>query len=199
MTRVRHLAAEESGFTLVELMIAMSLLAIVIGPITGSFMIGLLESHATRDRVVDSAGVQAVAAYLVTDIQNSQQVDTASTCVPPEIAGGAVRLAFSWDDVYDGDGDDDSASVAYVDVVDASGQHQLYRAACTSDGQDVKLLVTNLASSSGLTATCDGGGCVAASPEIVSVAITVESDRALEASSYGAVTFSIEGKRKVTS
>lgn len=199
MTRLRDRLAGEAGFTLIELMISMALLMIVIGPITGSFLIGMLEAGATGDRVVDSSAAQAVAAYLVSDIQSSQEVDTASTCLPADVAGGTVLLGFTWADVYDGDAVDDAASIAYVDLPAESGQHQLYRVTCTAAGSEVSLLVQNLAASGGLVARCDGGSCAPATPEVVEVDITVASDSAQEGSSYGALTFTIEATRKVTS
>lgn len=200
MRWIRDRLSNQAGFTLVELMISISLLGVVVGPITGSFLIGMLESTATGDRVVDSSGAQAVAAYLVSDIQSSQEVDTTSTCLPAEVAGGTVLLGLTWDDVYDGDAVDDSARIAYVDLPTASGQHQLYRAECPASGSDsVSLLVQNLAATGGLVAECDGGPCAAATPAVVAVDLTVESDAAQAGSSYGAWTFSFEAARKVTS
>lgn len=201
MSALHDRLRNDEGFTLIELMISMALLALVIGPITGSFLIGLLESRATGDRVVDSAGVQAVSSYLVGDIQSSQTVSTVSTCLPPEVTGGTVRLALSWVDAYDGDADDDSAEIAYVDLIDADGQHELYRTSCTSAGDEASMLVGNLAATDGLVATCGTVACSStpSTPNVVKVVISLAANNAQVASSYKALTFSIEANRKVTS
>lgn len=197
MSTARARLLDEGGFTLIELMIAMTLLAIVIGPITGSFILGLLETSATRDRLTDTSGSQAIAAYLVTDIQSSQSVDVTSTCKPASLAAGTVVFGLTWDANQD-DAITATTSVSYIDLPE-DGQHQLYRASCTSSGSDTTLLIPSLAAANGFAPSCDGGSCAAATPKVVTVAITLESDETQTSSSYGAFTFEVEAKRRVGS
>ena len=100
MSRLRARLADQRGMTLIELMVAISLLGIVIGPISASFLLGFLESTATRDRIADSTSVQVTSAYLLSDIQSSKVivVDGTTSCRPGGLVDGEAVLEIQWTD-----------------------------------------------------------------------------------------------------
>jgi prepilin-type N-terminal cleavage/methylation domain-containing protein len=194
----------EDGFTLIEMIIAISVLGLIIGPIVGSFLLGILEADSTRDRIADSASAQVTTAYLLGDVQSSQLVvtnaSTGSACLSGEAAAGTnqVPIQFTWTDPDDG-----PVVVSYV-VHDppASDQLELYRSTCTP-GDSPVLLVQHVASTGGVILACldDDGvalGSCAGEPRTVTVTIRAESLDPPSQSSYDPLTFEITAERRVS-
>ncbi len=65
------MTADEGGFTLVELIVAISILAIITVAVTEAALIGLRTTDATTQRVTESAGAQNAANYFLTDAQSA--------------------------------------------------------------------------------------------------------------------------------
>src|SRR5687768_7093097 len=103
MNRQREVAAED-GFTLIELMISVSLLGLITGPIAVAMIFGIVHSNGTRDRVADSAAAQLVSTYLAPDVQSAAGVFTndVGTCSSAIASGDVVRLRLEWVDPVDG-------------------------------------------------------------------------------------------------
>lgn len=197
---MRERVAPEDGFTLPEMIMAIAILGIIIGPITASMILGLLETTSTRDRLADSTSAQVLSAYLSSDIQSSEDVGTSSACLTVELAGATPVLGLSWTDPLD----DALTSIAYVELErSGSTQKQLHRVTCPDGATSFStLVIQNLAATSGFvpTFTCDGGACAGGElPDLVSVAVRVESIEPVEASSYDELTFTIEAQRRVGS
>jgi prepilin-type N-terminal cleavage/methylation domain-containing protein len=200
MNRVLARIRDEGGMTLIELMIAVSLLGVVMGPILGSFLISMLETTATRDRISDSSGAQAVSSFLIPDIQSAKAVSPGptTTCLPAALAGATVHLVLAWDDPSDPADATKSTTVTYASVANGSGQRTLHRASCTGSAQETTRLASNMAASNGFAATCDGAACSsAATPRRVVASLTLESLDPQSNSSYGALTFDIKATRRV--
>lgn len=185
---LRTRLTDEAGMTLVEMMIAVSLLGVVIAPISAAFFLGFLETNSTRDRIADSSSAQLVSSFFLPDVQSAQSVALGgSTCAPM----GTVQLQMQWVDPKT----NDATVVSYLDVTNASGQHELHRATCLNGGPaNTTLLVQHLASS-GFTAACTPS---CAAPATVKATVKAKSQSPQEESSYSPLEFSLEAMRRVT-
>jgi prepilin-type N-terminal cleavage/methylation domain-containing protein len=191
----------EDGFTLIEMIIAIAVLGIIVGPIAGSFLIGFLESTSARDRIADSSGAQVLSAWLVRDIQSSESISVnpaSPTCFPaPITAGDAVRLQITMTDPKTST----TSTVSYIDDSTSTGQHRLLRAVCTPSASTSSLIATYLASSNGFAVACDGGvaPCADPTPTLVSVSVSSESQAPQDQSSYEPFSFELEARRRIDS
>jgi type II secretory pathway pseudopilin PulG len=70
VTELRSNDSEE-GFTLIELVISIGVLALIIVPIVGSMLFGLVQSSGMRERINDSSGAQLISSYFPSDIQSA--------------------------------------------------------------------------------------------------------------------------------
>lgn len=174
---------DEQGLTLIELTIAIGVLAIIIVPIVSSFLLSLLESTSARERVADNSGAQLVSTYLLGDIQGS---DTVLLGTAGCATSGTALLGLKWNDPSPST--PDTFAVDYVDVTGSDGQHQLHRMSCTNGGSPHDdLLAQNLKPSS-WTVTCtksDGtADATCAAAATVQVALTAQSIHRDTHSSY---------------
>jgi prepilin-type N-terminal cleavage/methylation domain-containing protein len=92
----------EDGYTLVELLVVITLLGIVMVPLTGALIGYLRNVDATNDRLVLSHDAQISAAYVAADVAGVGMRDPAAT--PP--AGGTLpfRPSIQLDAAYDAGG-----------------------------------------------------------------------------------------------
>jgi prepilin-type N-terminal cleavage/methylation domain-containing protein len=70
----------DDGFTLVELLIAISLLGIVMGALISAMILSLRTVDATRQKITDTTGAQLVTSWLVGDAQSAQKVNPSASC-----------------------------------------------------------------------------------------------------------------------
>jgi prepilin-type N-terminal cleavage/methylation domain-containing protein len=66
---------DDEGFTLVEILISMSILAILIAAVGGAMIISLRTSDVTNARFAQSHDVQIASAYVANDVQSASAVD----------------------------------------------------------------------------------------------------------------------------
>jgi hypothetical protein len=162
--------------TLIEMVISISLLGILIGPITAMLLLGFASSNGTRERFADSSSAQLVSAYMIRDIQSATTVafDDPSGC-----ASGTPRLRLSW-------GAPTPTDVVYFETVTA-GQTELRRASCGSGAPIETLLVDNL-------------GEFTPTPVGRSVRVKIIANRATSDSNayYQPFTFSFEAERRAS-
>jgi prepilin-type N-terminal cleavage/methylation domain-containing protein len=190
---------DEGGMTLIEMLIGMTVLGIVIGPITASLMFGLMTSNGTRDRIADSLSAQLTSVYFLKDVQSSDSVLVPSASSPSPACGGTgtVLLRMVWDDPSPAAGDPVGYIASYVDRANGS-THTLHRVLCDDLGaqlHDTEII----ASFDSLTFTCTPS-CV---PDVVetptSVAVDVSARNPETTSSgYVAYPFRYEAARRVT-
>ncbi len=86
------------GFTLVEVLIVISLMGAVMGLLASSFGLMSRTSRATDDRFTGSLGPRAAAGSWVPDVASSGTVNPAATCGP-----GTPLVSFMWHDEDHGD------------------------------------------------------------------------------------------------
>jgi prepilin-type N-terminal cleavage/methylation domain-containing protein len=85
----------ENGFTLVELIMSLTLLSVIMGPLTGAVIIGLRTADGTNQKLSDSHDEQLVATYLVKDVQSASTVSTTDVSCG---TAGVVVARLSWAD-----------------------------------------------------------------------------------------------------
>jgi prepilin-type N-terminal cleavage/methylation domain-containing protein len=136
-----HLRHDERGVTLPEVLVAITILAIIIIPL-GDALIGFIRNtDATSRRMIESQDMQLATAYFARDIQNLGVRDWSSptlalrpsidnTSYPSYACGnGTSVIRLAWDDPT-------SVSDAYTtirvtyQVRDVGGEHQLRRLLC---------------------------------------------------------------------
>lgn len=66
-----RLIRDERGFTLPELLIAITILSMIIGPLTAALVVYLRNADSTAARMSESHDVQIASAYFAQDIQSS--------------------------------------------------------------------------------------------------------------------------------
>ena len=199
MKWIRDRLRIEEGLTLVELIISLGVLGVIIVPLTSSFLIGLIESTSTRDRVADSSAAQAISAYLLTDVQSSDTVaKTGSGCLPVAGFGGTstVKLQLNWLDPKT----NVPTVVTYIDhVPSGSPQHALFRLECTGSTTTAQPLelAAYLDAANGFTVECDGTPTCTNPVKVVRVQIKAKSDSPSSASSYAPFDFDFLARRRV--
>src|SRR6186713_848100 len=61
---------DDRGFTLIEMLIAITLLGIIIVPLSMAMIVFFRNSSATTDRMAESHDVQIASAYFAQDVQS---------------------------------------------------------------------------------------------------------------------------------
>jgi prepilin-type N-terminal cleavage/methylation domain-containing protein len=95
------LKSDESGFTLVELLVAMAILGIII-PAIGAALISIIHNtNATNQRFAESHDAQITAAYFANDVQSVAVTGTvtpgsASYDTACDRAGDTSLIEFKW-------------------------------------------------------------------------------------------------------
>lgn len=101
----------DGGFTLVELMLAITLLGLISGPIIGAIFVVLQSSSVTlsrstgtrgtaQDQVTTSQEQRLLDAAFTTDVQSSQVVTTTKPACPVAVGGAVISsvAGFDWPD-----------------------------------------------------------------------------------------------------
>ncbi|MCU1497425.1 MAG: fibronectin type protein [Acidimicrobiales bacterium] len=90
----------QEGFTLVELVVALTVLAIILVPLTAAFIASIQQTQAVDDRLAQSADAQRIAEAWTGDVRSVSATgfDTAGTCPDPVgDEGGELLTSFEWD------------------------------------------------------------------------------------------------------
>ncbi|MDP2709782.1 MAG: prepilin-type N-terminal cleavage/methylation domain-containing protein [Solirubrobacteraceae bacterium] len=131
----------EAGFTLPELLIAVTLLAIVIGVLSQAVIVGLKTTAATATTLIGVADSRVLSSHLQTDVKQADTLGTTGgppcSSTAPELAS-ATRVLWTLGDVSQ----DGTRVVAAYFVVrvpadpgeGTSARSELRRLACSLDG-----------------------------------------------------------------
>ena len=165
----------EAGVTLVELIVAVVLLAMITGALSSSFITAFRGAQPTNERVRESNDAQVLAAYLVRDGQSAggtnptsgtgdSSLGVSSPGSAPDCSGptGTVVLRFKWRDFFA----TNTAHMHVANYVFDAAQHQIVRQTCVDGAMES---VLTLAKSVALvddgatpTPTNDNAACIAA-------------------------------------
>jgi prepilin-type N-terminal cleavage/methylation domain-containing protein len=216
LSRIRRLRDDESGFTLVELLMSIVILGIIAVPL-GEVIIGYLKNaDATVARMSESHDAQIAAAYFAQDVQavgvrdytvttsgffplaQSVWTDVAPTagpfpCGAAGLPNAVVRLA--WDDFPSGAASPaDQVRAAYV----VENGTELHRLVCKGSAVPVSdvvvahhLISVPTVACTGTTADCNGSGT--AVPATVTLTLTIHDPQAPPGTQY---TVDLTGQRR---
>lgn len=208
------LRQDERGFTLVELVLAVVILAIITVPLGNVIISYIRHTDAVTARLNESHDAQVSAAYFSADVasvgvrsttyssdpaapypltQSIEQDAPATGGLFPCGAAGTpdAVIRFGWDDHTNASSSAPTRMrVAYVSIPDGAGQPRLHRLVCTGSATVVTdtVLVHNLVSVSASCASATGPtactGSGAATPLIVKVSLTIHNPQSAGAPDY---------------
>ncbi|MCA1710635.1 MAG: prepilin-type N-terminal cleavage/methylation domain-containing protein [Actinobacteria bacterium] len=185
---------DDSGFTLVEMLVAIIITGVVMAPLGTAIVVGLRTTDATNTRLAESHDAQFLGEYLVPDLQSAAQVEPAptTTVCSSDGTGGVLRLRWS-----DPASTTMSVPVVVTYVVQTVGtERQLHRILCTGAtpvlGSDV--VVAHALSASGPTVACASaaGATTSCSSPTTPALVTVT---ATAASGY---SYAVTGSRRTS-
>lgn len=182
----------DSGITLVELLMAMSILMIIITPILGAFLLALVTAESTSQRVTDSGGAQILSSYLSSDVQGSDEAVRAAA--PFDCDAGAVLELGS----KDAQGASETR-VAYVPRVvegeDAQLRRLVYTYADTGCSLEDETLLLRAVDVASVLVTCDPAPCGAAT-RTVRLDLTALGKAPRDDTYYAPFPISLTGTRR---
>jgi prepilin-type N-terminal cleavage/methylation domain-containing protein len=159
---------DEAGFTLVELLAVVTILALISFALTEAFIVGLKTTDKNTENLSRSVAVQTLQSYFTADAQSAKLVSaTDPTCATTP----GVFLHMSWTD----QGRD--RDVSYSMEPDGPGNAELVRWSCTTGASPDKKLLGHLTFDPGgvppVEARCDDAPCPDAdvSPDRISLKI----------------------------
>ena len=140
-----RLIRDERGLTMPEMLIAIVILSIIIGPLTAALIVYVRNSDATVIRMGESHDVQIAAAYFAQDVQSLGMRDASLNFVQsvnnaafPCTAAGTSVVLFAWDEsTATGT---TTVRVNYV-ARDVGGERQLRRIQCRGNATPVSDIV----------------------------------------------------------
>jgi prepilin-type N-terminal cleavage/methylation domain-containing protein len=121
--------SDESGYTLIELLLVIALLGFIVAPISAAIVVGLRTTSATANRINSSHDAQLVSIYLPADIQSATTVDQTGTntgCHPNSV------LYLKWTQLVDPSSNAvDTYEAAYA-IAQNDGEWQMTRYYCVN-------------------------------------------------------------------
>ena len=171
----------EEGFTLPELLVAVVILGIIGGALTGSIITGLKVTDGTSERIGESTDAQLASAYFAADVQSASAVlpSLHPTCALP--AGASAIVSFSWEDPAE----PAVPRVATWFTQDVGDQRHLSRKYCQGATTSVQTVSRSLGAA-GPQLACPGG-CTG-TPKAATLTVTEESG----------FSFRLSGTRRTT-
>jgi prepilin-type N-terminal cleavage/methylation domain-containing protein len=199
-----HLRRDDRGVTLPEVLVAITILAIIIVPL-GDALIGFVRNtDATTRRMNESHDIQLASTYFARDVQNlgvrqwspptlalQQSIKTDGTtfsCSGP----GTTVVSLAWDDPTTVSGRPDVIAVTYL-VRDANGEHQLRRLQCGGTATPSDVVVVHNLVDTPLPPVCVPSLCTGAGPALpqrVTLTLTIK-----DPASPTATTVKLTGQR----
>lgn len=196
---MKHRKADD-GMTLIELLIAISILLVIMTPLVASFVLSLATTSRVDQDITNSADAQLLASYYDADVSNADTVGTTSSCG----ATGTV-LEVAWRDGAT------RHYVAYLAAPDAEAQAKLgaaspvytltraewiTSAACTpSQGPPARSQLLVRTASVLPVPSCDGAACPATGGRPRTVSLPIDD---LARSTGEHFAFTLTATRKVT-
>lgn len=166
MSRLSALAADQAGFTLMELLVAIVILGVIMGPVAAAVIAVVHNTAATQQRLTESHDAQITAAYFANDVQSAAVTGTVlpssgqydSSC---QVAGYTSLVQFQWTE-YDVTGNVTAFNLATYETQPSTGsgvQPALHRVNCRgpaqgSTTQSSDVIVAHILSSSVVPGVC---------------------------------------------
>jgi prepilin-type N-terminal cleavage/methylation domain-containing protein len=119
--------SDESGFTLVELMVSMVIVTLLIGAIGSALIVSLRTTDVTNKRMSESHDVQIISTYLANDVQGAKTIDEDPSSTTCAVTGSmATLITFNIFDAADHTGNTTIPAV-YRCGTAANGETQVTR------------------------------------------------------------------------
>ena len=151
---------DEAGFTLVELLAVIGILAVIAFPLTEAFVVGLKTTDANADNMSRAVAVQALQSFFTGDAQSAKLVSTTAPTCAPTAPGAEVFLHLSW---TDGASSRDVTYFLQADSPAVAGEGELVRWSGTAGGtRDERMLgrlVFDPAGPSPVVVVCEPTSC----------------------------------------
>lgn len=185
---------DDSGTTLIEVLIAIMVMTVIIVPLTGAFVLGVARTTASLQDAGNSADTQVLAAFFATDVAQALSVSTATTCGAGP--GRSVLIALTWVDIG-------SQTVAYVaaedpDAAAEAGVTRAWRVERVACGPESSSNVVVTQAKTVPSAACDGTPCTSPSPRRVSLTVSQLARQITGDQSDGSYSYTVTGTRRVT-
>jgi prepilin-type N-terminal cleavage/methylation domain-containing protein len=148
---------EESGFTLVELLMAIAILAIIAMPLSMGFITGLRFIGRSDEKLNDSRSSLISAGYFAGDVASSNTIlkNDAAAC-----GTGTALVSFIWSDATAGVSAPVNNKVSYMYDVSVATNKQLVRRYCANGSVTPTKSVAALSLSVTPVVTCYNAGNV---------------------------------------
>lgn len=180
---MRSRMADERGMTLIEMLIATTVLGIIIGPLTASLLLGYANAEGTTQRLSDSAAAQIVSAYFPLDGASAESVviaDPLAPCVSPT----KTWLTFSWTDPVEG-----AIQVVYRQPC-GTARLERVRTTAGTPGPTIELMENFI----GLEGACDPANPDCVTYDYVEIELHAEADT--DNAVYGGYDFTLRATRR---
>jgi len=140
------MSRREDGFTLVELLVAITVLGVIAPVMVSAIVLGLKTTAATTGQLNASHSRQELAALFTTDVQSAVTVaDETSTDTTTCMSAAETLVGrLSWTDI-DSSGASTARVLTYA-IVTVAGDKQLVRHACTGAAMSTVTVVHNVVS-----------------------------------------------------
>lgn len=161
MTSVGRRRLDESGFTLTEVLVVTSILAVIGFVLTQSIILGLRTTDATSASSSRSVATQTLASFFTGDAQSADVVSTSDPGCSSSTAGLIVTLSWADQGV--------NRTVSYGLEPATGPDRDLVRWTCDPDapGDPAKKILGHFSTGPGdpvpVSASCDGSPCIASS------------------------------------
>lgn len=160
-----RLAADESGFTLPEVLVTIVIMSTIVGAVSAAFVVGAQTSTQASTRLQESQDAQQASAYFVADASNANYFSKTdpkdSTC--PHESGNNVAL-FEWTE---------GPTVKAAYYVKVGTPAELVRRYC--EGTAVQSAVTLGKNLGSTTVTCPPAGSCSTTPSAVEMTVVESS------------------------
>src|SRR5947209_6522111 len=94
-TRLADAGVREAGFTLIEVLIALSLTAVIVGALAEALIVGVRTSDGTSQRLALSHDAEISARWFASDASSSDTVTTAASSCSDGVSSTPV-VQFQW-------------------------------------------------------------------------------------------------------
>ncbi len=141
--KYRHGAKADQGFTLVELLIVVTIVPVIIGALAAGLLAMFSLQSSVSNRLSNSGDAQAVAASFRIDVQSAAFITT-SNSASPQCGTGNRLLGLEWNPTPGGGGGFQT-NVSYTSIQVSANTFRLVREYCTS-GNMTPVSITTISS-----------------------------------------------------